>query len=294
MRAFLISLAMKLIKLIFSCIVLGTAIAYRDEFKYSEVDLKGSCPKIKYITNLSMSRIVGWYCQASSSVDNSLCFNNEEHALYVASFDNRTLSVQHCSRRPADPDVAKCGSRDGSGIVTSANNRDDVFYKISTDDNDLLVLDTNYNDLTIAYGCKQSCRGSGREEIILILSRDYKLNPTLENRARSVLKNYGIKFSNAKIVKQCHTKVIQEASTEEEIIACLPVITELLPHIKCKNELVKKVKLQNEQGYRLMFIKDKETNKVASICGFRIAHSLLTGKTLYIDDLCTLPFARGI
>ncbi|KAJ6647160.1 putative N-acetyltransferase YhdJ [Pseudolycoriella hygida] len=46
-------------------------------------------------------------------------------------------------------------------------------------------------------------------------------------------------------------------------------------------------------GFRLVYIRDKEENRVASICGFRITHYLFTGKTLYIDDLCTLPFARG-
>lgn len=86
---------------------------------------------------------------------------------------------------------------------------------------------------------------------------------------------------------------IEEALTDEQIIACYHAIMELRPHIKTVEELVTKVKLQNEMGYRLMYIKDRETGKVASICGFRITHYLFTGKTLYIDDLCTLPFARG-
>lgn len=86
---------------------------------------------------------------------------------------------------------------------------------------------------------------------------------------------------------------IKEALTEEEIIACFPVVMELGTDIPTEEELVTNVKLQNEMGFRLMYIKDKETNKVASICGFRITNYLYTGKTLYIDDLCTLPFARG-
>lgn len=87
---------------------------------------------------------------------------------------------------------------------------------------------------------------------------------------------------------------IKEALTDDEVIACFSVVKELRPHILNEQELVTKVKLQNEMGYRLMYIKDKETNQVASICGFRLTHYLYTGKTLYIDDLCTLPFARGI
>lgn len=86
---------------------------------------------------------------------------------------------------------------------------------------------------------------------------------------------------------------ITEASTEQEIVDCFPAVKELRPHIQTVEELVTKVKLQNDMGYRLVYIKDEKTNKVASICGFRISHYLYSGKTLYIDDLCTLPFARG-
>lgn len=87
---------------------------------------------------------------------------------------------------------------------------------------------------------------------------------------------------------------IKEALNDDEIVACFPVVMELRPHIKTEEELVEKVQLQREMGFRLMYIKDKETNKIASILGFRITHYLFTGKTLYIDDLCSLPFARGI
>lgn len=278
---------MKSIKLIFLFIVhLATVAALREEFKYTEVHLKGSCPIIKYVNNLSMSRIVGWYSQAFSSANNSLCFNNEGQTVKVASFDNRTLSVQYCCRSPTDPDVADCGYKSGTSSL------DEFFYQTGIDDNGLHVLYTNYNDLTIAYGCRPSCKGSGRDELILILSSDYTLSPALETRALTVLENNGIKFSNAKFVKRCRTKGIKEASTDEEIIACYPVITELYPHIQCKDELVTKVKLQKEMGYRLLYIKDKETNRVASFCGFRITNCLSTGKTLYLEDLCTLPFAR--
>lgn len=87
---------------------------------------------------------------------------------------------------------------------------------------------------------------------------------------------------------------IEEALTDEQILACYDVVMELRPHIKSEDDFLSKVKLQYGMGYRLVYIKDTETGKVASICGFRITHYLFTGKTLYIDDLCTLPFARGI
>lgn len=69
---------------------------------------------------------------------------------------------------------------------------------------------------------------------------------------------------------------------------------ELLPHIKIEEDLVRQVKLRKKEcGYRLIYIKDKETNNVVSVCGFTILHSLNKGKILSIEDICTLPFARG-
>lgn len=87
---------------------------------------------------------------------------------------------------------------------------------------------------------------------------------------------------------------IKEAITESEIAECYPPIIELCPQIQTAEEFVKKVELQIEAGYHLMYIKDEETNTIASICAFRIIYHLRTGKTLYMENLSTLPFARGI
>jgi len=83
---------------------------------------------------------------------------------------------------------------------------------------------------------------------------------------------------------------IQEAKTGEEILACWPVIQELRPHL-IQSELVRRVQYQAEkETYRLMYI--KEDSRVVAICGFRVQNYLWSGKTLYIDDLCTLSTAH--
>ena len=50
--------------------------------------------------------------------------------------------------------------------------------------------------------------------------------------------------------------------------------------------------LQRPEGYRLAASFDKERKAVAA-GGFRVGHNLAWGRFLYIDDLITLPEARG-
>lgn len=51
------------------------------------------------------------------------------------------------------------------------------------------------------------------------------------------------------------------------------------------------------QGYRLIGAFDtespKDTTQAQAVCGFRVLNFLYSGRQLYIDDLSTLPQARG-
>lgn len=61
---------MKSNRLVFLLVIVGAAATTHggERFNYTEVELKGSCPKIKYINNFSFPRIVGWYYEAFSSL----------------------------------------------------------------------------------------------------------------------------------------------------------------------------------------------------------------------------------
>jgi GNAT superfamily N-acetyltransferase len=84
---------------------------------------------------------------------------------------------------------------------------------------------------------------------------------------------------------------IVEAKTDEEILACWPVIQVLRPHV-IKDTLVDRIKQQHTEGYHLLCIKE-DSSTVVSILGYRIQNFLWSGKTLYIDDFCTLPTVKG-
>ena len=71
-----------------------------------------------------------------------------------------------------------------------------------------------------------------------------------------------------------------------DIVKLLPVLRELRPH-RTENEIRTLLPQLFEQGYRIAYIGDEHT--AFSVLGFRILLFLFSGKTLMVDDLCTLP-----
>lgn len=67
----------------------------------------------------------------------------------------------------------------------------------------------------------------------------------------------------------------------------------LRPQLASEGEFVERVDaVQRPAGYRLAGVFDDEADAVAVI-GFRIGANLAWGRFLYLDDLVTLPEARG-
>jgi len=85
---------------------------------------------------------------------------------------------------------------------------------------------------------------------------------------------------------------IKLATTDAEIARVFPVMRELRPHIKSAEEFLAKVRLQqNTANWRLIYVEDAGVPVACS--GFRISNWLVSGKTLYVDDLICLESHRG-
>ncbi|GAA4453446.1 GNAT family N-acetyltransferase [Nibrella saemangeumensis] len=84
--------------------------------------------------------------------------------------------------------------------------------------------------------------------------------------------------------------MVKIATTEADIRRCLPAMLALRPHLS-EEQALTQIPVQQEEGYTLAFVDAGE--RVPAVIGYRIMHLLHTGKTLYIDDLSTLPEARG-
>ncbi|MBT2504243.1 GNAT family N-acetyltransferase [Curtobacterium sp. ISL-83] len=60
-----------------------------------------------------------------------------------------------------------------------------------------------------------------------------------------------------------------------------------------REEFVRRVREQARDGYRLVAAFDDATTTVFAVAGFRFADNLAWGRHCYIDDLSTVPAARG-
>lgn len=83
---------------------------------------------------------------------------------------------------------------------------------------------------------------------------------------------------------------IKTAQTKEDFLKCLEVLQALRPHLTAESLLDLVSKMQ-EESYTLIYI--EENGRGVSACGFRYLTTLFEGRYIYIDDLTTLPEARG-
>ncbi|UHG91826.1 GNAT family N-acetyltransferase [Spirosoma oryzicola] len=84
------------------------------------------------------------------------------------------------------------------------------------------------------------------------------------------------------------------AQTDAEIRRCLPAMLALRPHLT-EEQAFEQIRFQQEnERFVLAFVDEGDPSRPApAVTGYRIMHLLYSGKTLYIDDLSTLPEARG-
>lgn len=189
-------------KLVFLLLILGSVVAYGAQFQYAEVQLEGSCPRIRYITNLDLPRIIGWYYRVFSNLDNPLCLNNDAQTMFAATIDATGINVAFCCRSAADPTVTTCGEDIGSGRVTALSSPGEFTYQTKDNIYPQYILDTDYDNFTIVYGCKPGSGTDQRDETIFVYSRSYSLSVALKARVLLALERNGIQWSKARPVRQ--------------------------------------------------------------------------------------------
>lgn len=84
---------------------------------------------------------------------------------------------------------------------------------------------------------------------------------------------------------------IRRAESDAEIARLFLVIRELRPHLKDAAEFLARVRRQEGQGYRLIYVEDDGVPVAAA--GFRFAEHLFAERALYVDDLICLESHRG-
>lgn len=84
--------------------------------------------------------------------------------------------------------------------------------------------------------------------------------------------------------------VVREATTDADILAAFPVISQLRPHLK-QSDFIPQIRRMMDQGYRL--ITAEADGVPVAAAGFRVFELLHRGVALYVDDLVTDQHARS-
>jgi GNAT superfamily N-acetyltransferase len=78
-----------------------------------------------------------------------------------------------------------------------------------------------------------------------------------------------------------------------EAAAAAAALLALRPHFGDAEAVARRAEEQRAEGYRLAAVFESGTADAPAAAGFRIARNLAWGRHLYVDDLSTLPEARG-
>ena len=85
---------------------------------------------------------------------------------------------------------------------------------------------------------------------------------------------------------------IRELQPGEEGLAAAALLA-LRPHFVDTGAVARRAGEQRAEGYRLVAAIPDGAVEAPAVAGFRIARNLAWGRHLYVDDLSTLPEARG-
>ena len=92
-------------------------------------------------------------------------------------------------------------------------------------------------------------------------------------------------------------RIPELAESDEAILACYAVLSQLRPHIEA-TQFLDRIRFQQSGGYKLAFLPEGNddsplSERIRCVAGFRILENLAWGRVLYVDDLVTLESARS-
>lgn len=84
---------------------------------------------------------------------------------------------------------------------------------------------------------------------------------------------------------------IRLLKTEDAIARCFPVIRELRPHLADETQLITLARTMLAEGAEFAAL--EHDGEIATVAGFRIHTMLVSGVTMYVDDLVTAERFRS-
>jgi len=84
---------------------------------------------------------------------------------------------------------------------------------------------------------------------------------------------------------------LNHATEPADILACLPLLRELRPHLGSDSAVLAQIQRQAQQGYRLLVL--RRGGEAVACAGYRISENLVRGRFLYVDDLVAAARERS-
>ena len=91
--------------------------------------------------------------------------------------------------------------------------------------------------------------------------------------------------------KKMERKMIEEALTDEQVLATRQVMLQLRPNLAPQDYLPTIKRMLQTDGYHLVALYKDET--VQAVAGYRFMEMLYCGRIMYVDDLNTAEAARS-
>lgn len=79
--------------------------------------------------------------------------------------------------------------------------------------------------------------------------------------------------------------------TDEEIARCFPVICELRPKLANAEDLLAAVRVMRGEGAEMVALEHE--GEIVTVAVFRVQRMLVSGRTMYVDDLVTAERFRS-
>ena len=79
--------------------------------------------------------------------------------------------------------------------------------------------------------------------------------------------------------------MVRIALETKDIARCFAVMRELRPLLESAEDLVARVRVQQGEGFELAYL--EVGGEVVTVAGFRVRHMIVSGLTMYVDDLVT-------
>lgn len=182
-----------------TALVLSVIIGAVSSFEYDEYQYPQPCPRVRYITDLDFTRILGFWYRCFTTLNCPSCYGDNGQTVYAYPYNASVSNVAICCQSKANLNLVTCGPDVGTGTIKPLPDAGMFLYEADGESYPTVVLDADYDTFLISYACKRNSprrhNDNGKNEQIYVYARSYHMCKSLEDRSRNVLKRNNIAWT---------------------------------------------------------------------------------------------------